>query len=202
MGRKVPQVTAAEVQAVRALAARLDPEDKKALLREIDKELTQRATTAHHEAGHAVVAVVQGLRFRQINITAQQMPGYTRLGWVELAPVKSNRGYSKRRDSDYLERLGRVDYAGYICQARFKRQEPRFVMTGEVSDLRTIARSYFNSELKIRNWMRRLFDETCAILDRPDVWQAVELLAAELLNKYHTSKGPRAARRIRRLLAR
>jgi len=69
MGRKVPQVTAAEVQAVRALAARLDPEDKKALLREIDKELTQRATTAHHEAGHAVVAVVQGLRFRQINIT-------------------------------------------------------------------------------------------------------------------------------------
>lgn len=78
-----------------------------------------RASTAYHEAGHAVVAHYERVRYRYATIR----PGEDSFGHVLFRhPGKWFQPDMEKdaRHRGYIERVARVDFAGLAAEARFK----------------------------------------------------------------------------------
>jgi hypothetical protein len=147
--------------------------------------LRERPATAHHEAGHVVIATIEGLRFQRVSIVEDTEGGLGRtVGAAHpVWTVPTEPSFAPKRAFKYYERFGRVAYAGGIAQAVYLGRSPRFVLTGEAAILHEVARPLLRSEREFRDWMRGLFRQSEALTQRAEVWRAVEALANRLLSE-------------------
>jgi len=81
--------------------------------------LRERPATAHHEAGHVVIATIEGLRFQRVSIVEDTEGGLGRtVGAAHpVWTVPTEPSFAPKRAFKYYERFGRVAYAGGIAQA-------------------------------------------------------------------------------------
>lgn len=87
------------------------------------REVNQQAkeATAYHEAGHAVVALAQGLRMERVTIKPSEgSHGHARASLDELKGVLMNGEVAGRRLRNQIEKHMRQRLAGSISQRRFR----------------------------------------------------------------------------------
>lgn len=126
--------------------------------------------TAYHEAGHAVIALALGRSVQRVSIT----PG---CGWLGRCEFQKGR---VRPTEDWLEREILIALAGAAAEAR---HTGAYAWDGAVDDLRTVRRLAVQraSERQAERLERRLMAKVEHLLEQAGHWQAVELIAAELL---------------------
>lgn len=132
--------------------------------------LLSLTATAYHEAGHAVIALALGRSVQRVSI----MPG---CGWLGRCEFQKGR---VRPTEDWLEREILIALAGAAAEAR---HTGAYAWDGAVDDLRTVRRLAVQraSERQAERLERRLMAKVEHLLDQAGHWQAVELIAAELL---------------------
>lgn len=126
--------------------------------------------TAYHEAGHAVIALALGRRVQRVSI----LPGR---GWLGRCEFQKGR---LRPSEDWLEREILISLAGAAAEAR---HTGAYAWDGAIADLRTVRRLAVQraSERQAERLERRLLAKVEHLLDQAGHWQAVELIAVELL---------------------
>jgi ATP-dependent Zn protease len=142
-----------------------------------DLELAKLTATAYHEAGHAVAAVSLGRPIQKVTIS----PGQTLAG-VRLGHCEMKKGRSKG-SSDWLEDQVLILFAGMVSEAKFT---GRYCTSGAAEDLRIIDRlleSRAGNERQSQRLHRRMLSKTEYLLDDEAHAQAIESIAAELLEK-------------------
>jgi ATP-dependent Zn protease len=127
-------------------------------------------TTAYHEAGHAVVALVLGRPVHQVSI----LPNRAHLGICEFG-----KGVF-RPSEDWLEREILIALAGLAAEARFIDD---YAWDGASRDLQYVRRLAVQraGERGAERLERRLLAKVEHLLAQPAHWRAVELIAAELV---------------------
>ncbi|MDX1965663.1 MAG: hypothetical protein SFV23_00705 [Planctomycetaceae bacterium] len=142
----------------------------------------EETATAYHEAGHAVLALALGRPVQRVTIE----PNELRLGHCQL------RKGTFRPSQDALETEILILLGGLAAEAKHTGE---YGWGGAARDLRAV-RAFTSlrggSDRQVEKLERRLLDKTEYLLDRPGMWTAVELIAAELLRC--TSISGRAAR--------
>ena len=126
--------------------------------------------TAYHEAGHAVISLALGRPVHRVSV----LPNRERLGQCEF-----HKGIL-RPSVDWLEREILIALAGMAAEAR---------LTGTYGwaeadrDLRYVRRLVLQrtSERQAERYERRMLAKVEYLLADEGHWQAVELIAAELL---------------------
>jgi plasmid stabilization system protein ParE len=118
-------------------------------------------STAYHEAGHAVIALLLGRSVQRLSI----LPKLESLGRCEF---QKGRGLSA---SDWLERDILISLAGLAAEAKHSR------------DLQSVRRLTIQraGERQAERLQKRLLAKVEHLLSQPENWRAVELIAAELL---------------------
>jgi ATP-dependent Zn protease len=152
-----------------------------------DEQLADLKATAFHEAGHAVAALALGRNIQKVNIT----PGKSQLGNLRLGICEIKKGRS-RASKDLLEDDVLILFAGMVAESRFTGE---YCKIGAAQDLRAIAKRIqqrSQTERQFEKLHRRFLDKTEHLLDEDENVLAVELIAAELLEKLTISG--RAAR--------
>lgn len=133
-------------------------------------------TTAYHEAGHAVVACVQGGRIVRITIEPDEDDLY---GDTEVAWQMNN----VDRKQHILREI-RTLMAGPITEAIYTEQEDIFEVTTESSAdwLRAaqFASQLFPSAGKQSKLLAQLAQEVRDLIGRDKIWSAIAALADEL----------------------
>jgi ATP-dependent Zn protease len=144
---------------------------------------SQVTLTAYHEAGHAVVALIHDRPIHRVSI----LPNQERLG-----ECKFGKGVF-RPSEDAVEREILIALAGLAAEAR---HAGRYALEGADRDLRYVRRLVLQrkSERAASRYEERMLAKVEALLGDEAVWQAVELIAAELL-KHGTISG-RAVRHL------
>jgi ATP-dependent Zn protease len=140
--------------------------------------------TAHHEAGHAVVALALGRVVQRVSVKSNQL----RLGHCELKKGAA------RPTKDLLETEILILLGGLAAEIRHM---GRYDPTGAAQDLRAVrsmAQMRAGSQPQVERLERRMLDKTEHILDQPGVWLAAERIAEELLRS--TTISGRAARHL------
>jgi hypothetical protein len=143
----------------------------------------QVTLTAYHEAGHAVVALLHDRPVHRVSI----LPNQERLGECKF-------GKSVFRPSeDAVEREILIALAGLAAEAR---HAGKYALEGADRDLRYVRRLVLQrkSERAAPRYEERMLAKVEALLADEAVWQAVELIAAELLK--HGAISGRAARHL------
>lgn len=138
--------------------------------------------TAYHEAGHAVIALTQGRDVHRVSI----LPNKTRLGQCDLKKGTT------RAAKDWLESEVLILLAGAAAEGRIS---GRYCWQGAARDLRQVRAltlSRAGSDHQAERLERRYLEKVERLLNSPEIWLAVELLAADLLQR-QTISG-RAAR--------
>ena len=144
---------------------------------------TNHEATAYHEAGHAVIALALGRSIQRVSI----LPGREWLGRCEFRKERV------RPTEDWLEREILIALAGLAAEARHTGQ---YAWDGAAQDLRTVRRLSVQraGERQAERLQRRLLAKVDHLLVQEENWQAVELIAVELL-RCETLSG-RAARHL------
>src|SRR4051812_41850310 len=144
---------------------------------------TPDEATAYHEAGHAVAALVLGRPVHKVSV----LPDCDRLGWCEF-----KKGVF-RPSEDWLEREVMIALAGMAAEARHTGE---YALPEAAQDLRFVRKLALQraSERSVERLERRLLAKTENLLADDANWQAVELIAAELLK--HGQISGRAARHL------
>lgn len=126
--------------------------------------------TAYHEAGHAVIALALGRSIQRVSI----VPGREWLGRCEFQKGRV------RPTEDWLEREILIALAGLAAEARHTGQ---YVWEGAAQDLRTVRRlaTQRAGERQAERLQRRLLAKVEHLLSQTENWQAVALIATELL---------------------
>lgn len=139
--------------------------------------------TAYHEAGHAVIALALDRPVHRVSI----LPNRERLGQCEFG-----KGVF-RPSEDSLEREILIALAGLAAEAR---HSGTYAMDEADRDLRYVRRLVLQrkSERAAPRYEERMLAKVEALLGEDTVWQAVELIAAELLK--HGVISGRAARHL------
>ncbi len=138
--------------------------------------LSQRRATAFHEAGHAVVAVWENVRFRYVTI----VPGDGAAGHLRHLRTPWQRAGSVGRGS--AERQARICLAGPIAQRRFSpRSVRRYHAHGDYEMATDLALRLGSSKEEADAWVRLWEIQVRGHLDRR--WPAVESLAAALVER-------------------
>lgn len=137
--------------------------------------------TAHHEAGHAVIAMALGRPVQKVSI----QPDSKRLGWCAF-----KKGAFRPTD-DWLEREILISLAGLAAEAKFTGE---YGWAGATHDLRIVQKlaTQRAGEAQSEKLQRRMLAKVENLLSGEGNWLAVELMAAELLRKREISG--RAAR--------
>jgi hypothetical protein len=155
---------------------------------------TRIHATAFDEAGHAVMAYLQRVPFKQISIVADaDSLGHVALGaWPDWANPESSE-YRARAAFDWFLRRARVDLAGQIAETRYLGKRPSLGMhldnraaVDAALHLCTGVEETANALLK---W---LYLDTRDRLTSPLVWPAAEGIASALIERQ--TLGGRAAR--------
>jgi len=128
------------------------------------------ATTAYHEAGHAVVALILGRPVVQVSV----LPDRENLGVCEFgkAPV--------RPSEDWLEREMLISLGGVAAEAKFT---GTYDWGAAGRDLRYVRQLAVRraGESRAERLERRLLAKAEHLLADDFHWRAVELIATELL---------------------
>jgi ATP-dependent Zn protease len=144
----------------------------------------QMIATAYHEAGHAVVALSLGRSVEKLTIVRNSL----RLGSVQIGKGRNS------RKQDYFEIEALILLAGVVSEARYTGE---YNWDGAQQDLRAVRRlslARVETIKKAERLERRLLDKTEHHLDQPGNWEAVKLVAAELIQSQSISG--RAARHL------
>ena len=128
------------------------------------------SSTAYHEAGHAVVAMVLDRPVHRVSV----LPNRERLGQCEFGKGRF------KPSEDSLEREILIALAGLAAEAR---HTGSYAMEEANRDLRYVRRLVLQrkSERAAARYEERLLSKVEAILGDDATWRAVELIAAELL---------------------
>lgn len=129
--------------------------------------------TAYHEAGHAVIALALGRDVHRVSI----LPNQTRLGQCEL-----KKGSSKI-SKDWLETEVLILLAGAAAEGRIS---GRYCWTGASRDLRqsrALTQTRTGSDQQAQRLERRCLDKVEYLLNSPENWLAVEMLADDLVRR-------------------
>ena len=144
--------------------------------------------TAFHEAGHAVIALALGRPIQRVTI----VPGKTHAGLESLGQCQVQRGRF-RPSKDALEDEVLILLAGMAAEAQVTGE---YCTAGATQDLRAVRRCVQSraggGERQAARLERRLLDKTEHLLSDAAVWQAVQWIAAELLQ--HETISGRSAR--------
>jgi ATP-dependent Zn protease len=126
--------------------------------------------TAYHEAGHAVVALSLGTPIQRVSI----LPNGQRLGQCEFGKAVF------RPSEDWLEHQILIALGGIAAEAR---HTGNYAWEGAVHDRRHVRRLAVQraGERRAERLERRLLAKVENLLANEGYWQAVELIAAELL---------------------
>lgn len=127
-------------------------------------------STAYHEAGHAVIAIVLGRTVQRVSI----LPKLQTLGRCEFQKGKP------RPTEDWLEREILIALAGLAAEARYTGQ---YAWGGAVQDLQGAKRlaTMRAGERNFERLLKRMLAKVEHMLDQPENWRAVQLIATELL---------------------
>lgn len=140
-------------------------------------------TTAYHEAGHAVVALYLDRPVHRVSVLASR----ERLGQCEFGKGRF------KPSEDALEREILIALAGLAAEAR---HTGTYQLEAANRDLRYVRRLVLErkSERAASRYEERMLAKVEAILGDDEIWQAVELIAVELLK--HGVISGRAARHL------
>lgn len=140
-------------------------------------------TTAYHEAGHAVIALVLDRPVHRVSV----LPKNSRLGQCEFGKGRF------KPSEDALEREVLIALAGFAAEAR---HTGIYHLDAANHDLRYVRRLVLErkSVRAAPRYEQRLLSKVEALLDDDAVWRAVEAIAAELLA--HGVISGRAARHL------
>ena len=148
--------------------------------------------TAFHEAGHALMAYLQRVSFRQVSIAPDaETFGRVLLGaWPDWANPDSCE-YRERAAYDYFLRRARVSLAGQIAEAHHLGKPPRSGMhidNCQVADrAHHLCRGVEETANAMLEW---LYLDTRDRLTSPLVWPAVETLADAPVERKTLGAGP------------
>jgi ATP-dependent Zn protease len=134
--------------------------------------------TAYHEAGHAVMALLVGRPVEKVTIS----PAHLQTGGIRLGACKVQKGRTKA-SQDGVEDEVLILLAGMVAERHFT---DRYCLAGADQDLRFAQRVLANrapTERQMEKLMRRLLDKTEHLLNDAVNAKAVQLIAAELVEK-------------------
>lgn len=157
----------------------------------VDPPLDPRlVATAYHEAGHAVVALALGRPIQRVTI----VPGKTHAGLASLGQCHIQKGRF-RPSKDWLEDEILILFAGMAAEAQVTGD---YCTAGAKQDLLAIRRLVESraggGERQVARLERRLLDKTEHLLADEANWQAIQRIAAQLLE--HQTISGRAARHL------
>lgn len=135
-------------------------------------EPTHDATTAYHEAGHAVVALALDRPVHKVSV----LPGRDLLGQCQFG-----KGVFRPTD-DWLERELLIALAGMAAEAR---HTGGYCRDGAARDLRYARRLALQraTPKTLDRFERRMLAKVENLLADEGHWRAVELIAAELMRQ-------------------
>lgn len=137
-------------------------------------------TTAYHEAGHVVMAVLAGARVRSVTITPDRDDGPNRFGDTEVAWDLSL--YSKR---EFLEHAIRVALAGPVAEMIYHRKPYHPGLVSEWSadwqEAWRSAEELIADETQRLRYLERVTVHVYQQLDRDDRWAALAAVVDNLL---------------------
>ena len=149
---------------------------------------------AYHEAGHAVAAFDQRLRYKYVSIIPDDKGS---LGQVQLASFPEDFQPDidvTLRDRLRIEKIVIINFAGSMAEAKYRGEEPEYGAEcaddwKSAMDLASYACGSPEEEEAYVNW---LFVRAKNMFNVPHIWQMVEGLAKELLVRkkigYQTSR--------------
>ncbi len=140
---------------------------------QILQQLASDKLTAYHEAGHAVIALTQGRDVHRVSI----LPNKSRLGQCDLKKGAT------RVPKDWLETEVLILLAGAAAEGRVS---GRYCWDGAGRDLRQVRAltlSRAGSDHQAERLERRWLEKVELLLNAPANWQAVELLAEDLIQR-------------------
>lgn len=138
----------------------------------------ERAATAYHEAGHAVMAISLGRSIHKVTIVA----GRTQYGGAKLGSCELQKGRS-RSTKDVLEDEVLILLAGMVAEAHFT---GHYCPQGAAQDLRGVERllcTRAKSQKQHEKLHRRMLDKTEHLLQDSANSDAIRKVAAELIKK-------------------
>jgi ATP-dependent Zn protease len=135
-------------------------------------EPTYDEATAFHEAGHAVVALVLGRPVQRVSV----LPDRERLGRCEVRKGRF------RPSEDWLEREILIALGGIAAEAR---HTGNYAWDGAARDQQYVLRlaEQRAGERQAGRLQQRLLAKAEHLLAKEGHWRAVELIAAELLQR-------------------
>ncbi|TWU11118.1 cell division protein FtsH [Allorhodopirellula heiligendammensis] len=134
--------------------------------------------TAHHEAGHAVMAVSLGRHIHKVTIAPGKMAfGGTRLGHCEIKKGRA-KGVNDRLEDDVLILL-----AGMVAEARFTGQYCHRGAGRDLDDVANLLCTRAASPRQHETLRRRMIAKTEHILSDDAHVAAIRTIAGELLDK-------------------
>jgi len=141
--------------------------------------------TAYHEAGHAVVALWHGRPVGQVSI----LPDQTRLGYCVIQKGQ----FGPRHDPLEINML--ILLAGVASEARWTGGDPCWLgASQDLLEVRKLSRLRAPNNHQAERLEKRMFAKVENPLERTPVWNAIERIAAELLEK--TTLSGRATRHL------
>ena len=147
-------------------------------------------STAYHEAGHAVAAWDQELRFRHVTIK----PSGDSLGHILHHKHKMRNIDSdvSERNRMLTERYVLVSLAGYCAERKFNPHGIRSYSWKSDRDNAVDLLDYFaDSEDELRLYLRLMLCRASNMMEKPFHWRALECLADALVER-QTLRGTEA----------
>jgi hypothetical protein len=162
----------------------------------LDHPISDREVIAHHEASHAVLALELGLGILEIGIDLERVDATGGVGNVgcrlfvadltDVAP--RNLEAEQRRLAGRIDCSGTVLAAGAASDARLRGEDPWSALQKQETDFKhmrdLLQRARLDGTPEVaEERLRSQLDLAVEALEDPLVWQAVELVAREVLER-------------------
>jgi hypothetical protein len=155
----------------------------------VAKTSREELYTAYHEAGHAVVAKVNGIRVTGITIIPNR-DTFT-LGMVNTSNIlyhKAIDSTSSTADRWRMERVVQVGLAGIIAEQKHQRdnnlrRRVKGIADGDYERAINTVRHFCGSDAEVEAYLNLLAEQTKTILNDDENWNAVEKLTLVLIEK-------------------
>lgn len=135
--------------------------------------MDKKTLTAYHEAGHAVMALLMGRSVQKVSI----IPSQNRLGACTLQKGRA------KQVQDKLEAEMLILLAGMAAEGR---KSGQYNVQGAAQDLagvEKLAMARAGNARQAQKLIHKMLDKTQHLLSDKATWQAVKVIAAELLEK-------------------
>ena len=157
---------------------------------------------AYHEAGHVVVGHLLGLQATDSDLLKDREGGNAHTHFAHPGPWFQPRpGHLEPAERDFVERLLTTFMAGFAAESRFGHHDP----DGSGYDVDQASRQWVGylagTQPEREAALHDHLERADALLARPEVWRAVEAVAAALLERRRID-GPAASAIIEPILTR